>query len=223
MIGRMVVALALVSNVAFAQSAKVEMKMGQITQLPKASSAIAAGAFASPWKTIMSGTIKTSQQKDLVFGVSLVTSLMTDTTVSSSKYRGDTSTAEAGIAVRVLVDGVEASPGAVVFDRRAQTLLAKFDGFSCEILADGTIALDGCAYQDEVLQLILDTEAAHAFFFGKADVGVGLHNIEVQAQTRTDATSQAGAASATAVVGKGAFTVEEVRLVNGEGVEIPTL
>jgi hypothetical protein len=214
----MVIAVALLSaGVASAQSAKVEMKMGEVKALTKASNQIAAAEFAGGWTTIMNGAIRTSQQKDLVFGVSLVTSLMTDTTVSSSRYKADTSQAEAKVEVRVLVDGQEADPGSVVFDRRKQTLMAQFDGFSCQIAADGT--LSGCAYQDEVLQLILDTEAAHAFFFGAANVGVGDHTVEVQARTAVWGSSQAGAQSAAAFVGKGAFTVEEVRLVRSADIQ----
>ncbi len=213
--GRVVLAVMFLSGTAFAQSAKVTMQMGSIKTLPRVQALQDDGA----WATIMSGTIKTSQQKDLVFGVSLVTSLVTDTTVASSRYAKSESQAEAGIQVKVLVDGKDISPGEVTFDRRRQYLMAQFDGFSCPILADGTVALEGCAYQDEILQLVLDTEAAHAFFFGAANVGVGTHVIEVQARTKT---STLGLASATAILGKGAFTVEEVRLVNGvDSVEIP--
>lgn len=215
-LSRIVLAVVFLSGTAFAQSAKVNMQMGELKTLPR----IAANESAGGWGDVMSGLIHTSQQKDLVMGVSVVTSLVTDTTVSSSQYRKSESQAEAKIEVRVLVDGVEAAPGPVTFDRRRQYLMAQFDGFSCEILADGTIALDGCAYQDEILQLVLDTEAAHAFFFGAANVGVGDHFIQVQARTST---STLGTASATAILGKGAFTVEEVRLVNGTDVKIPEL
>ncbi|WP_242339968.1 hypothetical protein [Anaeromyxobacter sp. SG66] len=55
---------------------------------------------------------------------------------------------------------------------------------------------------------MLDTEAAHAFFFGAANVDVGYHTITVQARTTTSTT---GLANAQAVIGKAAFTVEEVR------------
>lgn len=221
LISRLCVAAFLVSGTASAQSAKIDMQMGQIKALAKPMSQVGAGEFGGPWTTIMTGAIHTSSQKDLVFGVSLVTSLMTDTTVASSRYNKDVSQAEGKIEVQVLVDGVLASPGPVVFDRRNQKLMAQFDGFSCDIAVDGT--LSGCKYQDEILQLVLETEAAHAFFFGAPDVGTGDHVIQVQARTSTFATSQAGAAAATAFIGKGAFTVEEVRLVNGAGVEIPTL
>ncbi len=218
LLSRTFLAVLLLTGIASAQSAKVEMKMGEVKALQRALSQVAAADYGGAWTTIMSGTIRTSSQKDLMFGVSLVTSLLTDTTVGSSKYRADTSEAEAMVEVQVLVDGQAANPSPVTFDRRRQTLMAKFDGFSCNIADDGT--LSGCAYQDEILQLVLDTEAAHAFFFGAANVGVGSHRIEVQARTATRATSQAGAASATAFVGKGAFTVEEVRLVNGADVAL---
>ncbi len=160
----------------------------------------------------MEGTIKMAQQKDLSIGVSLETSLVTDTSVYSSNYTKASAEAEAMIEVQVLIDGQPAAPGPVTFDRRNQKLMASFDGFSCQIAADGS--LSGCKYQDEYLQLVLDTTAAHAFFFGATDVGVGSHTITVQARTATTSSSSAGsAASATATIGSGAFTVEEVRLV----------
>ncbi|BDG01343.1 hypothetical protein [Anaeromyxobacter oryzae] len=215
---KMVLAVVLLSGVASAQSAKVEMKMGEVKALQRATTLLAPTDYVGGWTTVMSGAIHTSSQKDLMFGVSIVTSLMTDTTVSSSRYTKDTSSAEAKIEVQVLVDGKVAAPGPVTFDRRKQTLMAQFDGFACDIAADGT--LSGCRYQDEVLQLILDTEAAHAFFFGAANVGVGDHTIEVQARTAVDGSSQAGAWAASAFLGKGAFTVEEVRLVKDA---VPTL
>ncbi len=218
---RIVVAMSLLVGVAAAQSAKIDMQMGTVKALQRATQALGPTEYAGGWTTVMSGAIRTSSQKDLVFGVSLVTSIMTDTTVASSRYTKDVSQAEGKIEVQVLVDGAPATPGPVVFDRRNQKLMAQFDGFSCDIALDGT--LSGCKYQDEILQLVLETEAAHAFFFGAANVGVGNHVIEVQARTSTFASSQAGAAAATAFIGKGAFTVEEVRLVNGTGVEIPTL
>jgi hypothetical protein len=42
--------------------------------------------------------------------------------------------------------------------------------------------------------------------------------VVVQARTSTFQSSQAGSASASAFIGKAAFTVEEVRLVNGTDV-----
>ncbi len=208
---------ALVAVPAFAQSAKVEMKMadGATIALKRATSKVGATEYGGAWTTLMSGTIKMSQQKDLMIGVSLETSLVTDTSVASSNYNKLTSEAEAGIQVRVLVDGQPVQPGAVTFDRRNQKLTAAFDGFSCQI-DPVTQALSGCKYQDEYIQLVLDTTAAHAFFFGITDVGVGTHTIEVQASTWAWGSTSAGvAASALATIGYGAFTVEEVRLVKG--------
>jgi hypothetical protein len=213
-LSKLVVAMVFLSGTAFAQSAKIDMGMGD---LKAARSVGATAADEAGWVDVMTGNIRTSSQKDLKFGVSLVTSLVTDTTVKSSEYRVSKSDAEASVEVRVLVDGVEAAPGPVTFDRRKQTLMAQFDGFSCTLLPDGSIDLYGCSYQDEILQLVLETEAAHAFFFGSANVGVGDHVITVQARTTT---SSNGFAGATALVGKGAFTVEEVRLVNGDTVEL---
>lgn len=220
-ISRIVVAALMFSGVASAQSAKVEMRMNGFKALGTASTQVSPAAFTGQFKTIMSGTIKMAQQKDLSIGVSLVTALMTDTTVASSKYRTDTASADAGVEVQVLVDGNRvAEPGTITFDRRKQTMMAQFDGFSCQIAADGT--LSGCAYQDEILQLSLETEAAHAFFFGLTDVGVGVHKIEVQARTAATALSGSATASdaafaskASAFINKGSFTVEEVQLIKG--------
>lgn len=77
---------------------------------------------------------------------------------------------------------------------------------------DGIVTVDECTFTDEELQLILDTMGAHHFNFALTDVGAATHIVKVQARVTTAASSllQAGA---TGSVGKGAVTVEEVRLV----------
>ncbi len=212
LLSRVLALVVLVPGLALAQSSKVEMKMANSKTLQRATQKLGAAEYGGGWTTLMAGTIKMAQQKDLSIGVSLETSLLTDTSVYSSNYTKAAAEAEAMIQVQVLVDGQPVEPGPVTFDRRNQKLMAAFDGFSCQIAADGT--LSGCKYQDEYLQLVLDTTAAHAFFFGALNVGVGTHDIHVQARTATTSSSTAGAAaSATATIGSGSFTVEEVRLV----------
>jgi hypothetical protein len=203
--------LILGSNLASAQSgpaSKATMKMGGINILNKGST----GGFT----TILKTQIKTSSQKDLMMNVALECGLLTRTKVSSKQGISDTSSAQASVKLRVMVDGREASPGEVVYCKRSQELSATFAGImqSCtDTNADGTITQDECTWTAEELTLVLDTMNANSFNFGLLQVGTGLHNIEVQAAIESGTTVQFGAADANASIGKGSITVEEVRLI----------
>jgi hypothetical protein len=178
------------------------------------------------WATLLSVHIQTPSQKDLIVGGSLQTALFTSTLVKSKGGVSDTSQAEAKIEVRMVMDpatpgvgagGTNADPGVVTYDRRRQNLAATFGGvFTCT----GT-TLDTCNITDEILQLILDTTSAHHFNFVIDDTGTGTHLIELQVRLNTNTAWQAGGAEATAVIGKGSLTVEEVRLVKGADVVVP--
>jgi hypothetical protein len=181
------------------------------------------------WTPILSNTLKTPNQKDLFIDVSLECGLYTRTLVKSGGSR-DTSVAEAGVYVQVLVDEgtpnqVVAYPGEVVFCRRTQTLSALFGGIleSCtDVNGDGTITNDECTWTDEELELILDTMNANAFNFVLDDLGPGEHTVTVQARISTEAEAGAGVADAKATIGKGSMTVEEVRLIKNEDIlELP--
>lgn len=108
----------------------------------------------------------------------------------------------------------------VVFDKRFQSLMAKFNGICTDANGDGIVQFTECT-QPEELQLILDTMAAHAFNFILEDVGVGDHQVVMQGCVQTATTSQEGLATAEAAAGKGSLTVEEVRLVKGQDVVFP--
>jgi len=196
---------------------------------------------ASSWINILSTVIKTSSQKDLILGVSLETSLFTETFVSSKGGTQETADATAGIEVRVCIDNttspnggacdgagglagyVSAQPGVVMFDKRRQLLTAKFAGIlsACTGDRDGdgipNEVPDDCIITAEELSLLLDTTAAHHFNFVLDDIGVGTHNVKVQARISiTENASSANArADAKALVGKGSVAVEEIRLVKG--------
>jgi len=162
---------------------------------------------------ILSTSIKTSEQKDLLMGVSLETVLYTQTLVKSKGGSSDTSFAEARILIQVLVDGQRlAEPGLVVFDKRSQSLMAKFNGICADQNGDNIVQYSECQTPEE-LELILDTQAAHHFNFVLDDLGSGVHTIEVQAAVVTDTSAQAGSSSARAAIGKGSLTVEEIRMV----------
>jgi hypothetical protein len=175
------------------------------------------------WQTILSNTVHTSQQKDLFIGVSLECGLTTRTLSKSKGGNKDTSMADASVGIRVLVDGVEAAPGDVTFCKRSQTLSATFQGLidGCLSIDDlGNIVLDEECLLPEEIELILDTMSANTFNFLHADAGVGTHMIEVQARIDLDSSAEAGEAEARATLGKGSLTVEEVRLIVGEDIDL---
>lgn len=181
-------------------------------------------ADADGWTTILTSSLHTAAWSDVVVGVTLEAGLFTSTTVRSKGGTADSSTAEAKIEIQVLVDGAPADPGSVVFARRAQSLMAKFGGIveSCsDSDLDGVIAVETeCTVTEEELALVLDTMGAHGFNFILADLSSGTHTIEVQARVTTSATWTAGAASASAVLGKGSVVVEEVRLAKDLDIEL---
>src|SRR3954469_21289650 len=96
-------------------SSKATAKVGYINVMSQIS---APGTpLVGPWQNILSNTLKTPNQKDLFIGVSLEVGLLTDTTVKSKMGVSDTSKADAGVEVRVLIDGALAQPGVIVFGR----------------------------------------------------------------------------------------------------------
>jgi len=201
--------LMLQPQMALAQSAKTAVKVSNLTILDWTSSPV-------DWKPILTTTIKTSQQKELVMNVSLEAGLWSHTLVRSKGGTSDNSFAAAGVHVRVLVDGVAAEPGEIVFARRSQDLTALFGGLlqSCtDANSNGTITSEECQFTNEEFSLLLNSMNANSFNFVLPNVGVGSHSVVVQARIDMGISAQAGQAVAKAMIGKGAITVEEVRLV----------
>jgi len=173
------------------------------------------------WTTVLENTLKTPNQKDLFIDVSLECGLYTKTKVKSKGGVPDTSSAEAAIDVRVLVDGEEAYPGEVVFASRSQTLTAVFQGLIEGCLTvdeEGNVIIDEECLEPEELELILDTMNANSFNFIMDDLTSGVHTVEVQARIDTAIGAQEGEAQAMATIGKGSVTVEEVRMIKGEDI-----
>lgn len=222
---------------AFAQSAKFTAQVKDTTIVSST------GAFGPA--TILSTTIKTPNKKDLLLGVSLQTSLFTLTRVKSKKGQSDTETADVALKITVEIDGGagnQPSPAEVIFDRRLQTLTAVLGGIigTCEdigtftftppdtcteTLDAGNPILDGkitvaceCDITDEEIELILDTTAAHHFNFVAANLSPGVHTIDVKAEIVSSTTTDA---QATAIIGPGSLTVEEVRATNSpDGIDL---
>jgi len=226
--------LLVLSAVSYAQSgypaSKAATEVAELILIPYGPGVSGDSTTAGPWVDILTTQLKTSQQKDLFMGVSLVTGLYTETLVRSKNGVEDTSSATAGIEVRVLVDKGTAGertayPGIVDYDKRKQEMAAKFGGiiYSCtDANADGTIVFPTeCVITEEELKLVLETLGSHHFNFVLDDLGSGVHKVQVQARINLASSVQAGGAKANALVGKGSLTVEEVRLVKGADIVLP--
>jgi len=216
-------ALPFVAATAQAQSqpsSKVTAKTADLVLLPLTNG-------TGGWQTILDNNIKTANLKDLFVGASLEVGLFTKTQSKSKNLVTDVSLANAKVEVQVLVDGVPALPGTVVYGRRSQTLSATLEGAIAGCLSivtnlDGStsIIVDTNCVAPETIELILDsTDAAH-FNFVAVDVPVGVHNIAVQARVNTSGSAQAGTFEALATVGKGTMTVESVRLIKNPNVPV---
>ena len=202
-------------------SAKATMQMGNIAVM---AAKLGAGSSKSNWSTIMHGVMKTSQQKDMVMTASMEVGLYTRTLVRSKLGTPDTSSAMAGVEVRMVVDAGTpneriAYPGPVVFGRRTQELTATFQGLidGCQSVdpATGSVIINETCVKPEELQLVLDTMNANSFVFGLDNMGAGVHDVKVQARMSLNTTVQTGDVEARVTMGKGSMSVEEVRLVKG--------
>lgn len=218
-----VLATILSCSLAFAQpSAKVTSQAGDLSMVE----------FNSP-ATIFTQTIKTSEAKDLFIDVSLECGLTTNTMVMSKKLLRDISEAEAIVTVEVYVDGKLALPGTVTFARRYQGLIAEFAGDISGALTindAGSLVIDETLIEEEMLALILDTMTANSFNFVAPGLSAGVHTIEVVAnpeyvQAGKEFDPAAGELMydnlpTKAYVGKGSVTVETVRSIKGEDIEL---
>lgn len=207
-------------------SAKATLQLGNIAVMD---ARLGAASSKSNWQNIMSGIMKTSSQKDMVVTASLEVGLYTRTLVRSKLGTPDTSSASAGVEVRVVVDAGTpneriAYPGDVIFGRRTQELTATFQGLIDGCLtvdpATGAVIINETCVRPEELQLILDTMNANSFVFALDDMGSGVHTIKVQARMVMNNTVQTGEVEARCTIGKGSMAVEEVRLVKGADITL---
>lgn len=177
------------------------------------------------WQTISTTQLKTSNFEDLFVDVSLQSSVFTQTEVRSKNMTKDTSTAGAGVKVRVLVDGEAALPGAdgVIFNDRYQELSATLQGQLDWADSNGDGNIDTIGVVDyESIELILRTISANSFNFVYPNLASGIHTVEVQVMTYSGSSAQNGTASAnaTALIGAGSITVEGVRMVQNNTAEL---
>jgi len=150
---------------------------------------------------ILRGALKTSNTGDLMIGVSLECALWTGTMTGATKGGGkNTSVSRAAVNVTVEVDGVEATPGQVVFCDREQEVRLEF-----------TTTDAAYVYTDEVtLELFLRTKNANHFNFWTQNPGSGVHQVVVYATGIIGDTDDGLNTSATrAAIGKRTMTIEE--------------
>src|SRR6266576_5743045 len=127
MVAMLALSLAAVSGYAQSQpSAKVTAKTANLTLLPPTTT-------QGEWHTVLANSIKLANNKDLFINACFEVGLYTDTLVRSKLMVSDTSTAQASVKVRVVLDlGTAAQrvvePGEVVYGRRSQTLTATLEG-----------------------------------------------------------------------------------------------
>lgn len=121
-------------------------------------SVVATDSENAGYATIFESALKVpGSKKDLLIGVSLQSSLLTDTLAKGKNGSTDSQTACASVDVTVLIDGMEAAPGPVRFEHRCQTLNTVLGGVidSCTDgsgggVLDGTIDVDvECTVTDE--------------------------------------------------------------------------
>ena len=151
---------------------------------------------------ILEGWAKTSTVSDLMVGVSLECALWTGTTNTAQKGGGKTtSKSRAAVNVTVVVGGVPATPGQVVYCDREQEVNLEFSSLDV-VLTDAI-----------TLELFLKTKNANHFNFYTRNPGSGTHHVEVWASGVIDeATAAVGATRA--AIGKRTMVVEEFNSSN---------
>jgi hypothetical protein len=167
--------------------------------------------------TLLETTIKTpnASQTALLIRPSLVTGLFTRTKVDETTT---SSTAFAGVRVRVLLDGKVVAPGTpvgavpsstqgwVYYDKRWQQINQNFLSQIAACALDTTLNCN--------LELILSTLSAHSFDFVAPDIGGGVHTVKVE--WRFDDSDSSGG-NAAACVGPAVLTVTQTKAFSQSG------
>jgi len=163
--------------------------------------------------------IKTANKSDLLVGVSLQSSVLTETKTKGRNGDINLSVAEGAVEVCLEVSGVyEAlAPDCVVFEMRRQTLETKLSGVLTCPTEDDPLIDDFCTItDDEEVNLLLETMSANHFNFVVKNVGPGNHVVTatITGTTDTSCLSTGEDCRAEVAVGPGSITVEEVRATN---------
>lgn len=162
--------------------------------------------------------IKTANKSDLLVGVSLQSSVLTETKTKGKNGEVSTSVAQGTVEVCLEVDDgafTDFAPDCVTFEMRKQTLTTKLSGvLTCP--GDNFCSVT----DDEEVNLLLETMSANHFNFVVRNLTPGDHTItaEITGTTYTNCSGNDGC-SAQVAVGPGSITVEEARATNdGTGI-----
>lgn len=170
--------------------------------------------------------IKTANKSDLLVGVSLQSTVLTETKTKGKNGDTNLSTAEGKVDVCLEVDGGEHTdfaPDCVTFEMRKQELETKLSGIVECPTEDDPLVDDFCEVtDDEEIRLLLQTMSANHFNFVVRNLSSGDHVVTARITGSTDTTCETEdeTCRAEVAVGPGALTVEEVRATNdGTGIE----
>jgi len=167
--------------------------------------------------------IKTANKSDLLIGVSLQSSVLTETKTKGKNGDTNLAVAEGKVWVCLEVDGgahTDFAPDCVTFEMRRQTLETKLSGVLTCPTTDTPDFDDFCTItDDEEVNLLLETMSANHFNFVVRDLGPGNHMVKahVFGSTDTNCPTTDETCRAEVAVGPGSLTVEEVRATNDDG------
>lgn len=163
-------------------------------------------------------SVHSSNASTLRVSLSIECGLFTSTAVSTTTKNGSTSsasaTADGGVQVQILVNGVPASPGIVTYCNRIQTLSQTLSSLFTGLPVGATTSISLST------QLDLTTLDANSFNFA---LYTGEANNVIQAQARlnvggsssvSDPTTASASYSAKALVQKASMLVDQVNLIN---------
>lgn len=157
------------------------------------------------WIDVARTSIRTPNKWELFIDVALQCGLFKDSFAANGAQD------DANVQVRVLVDGLEAETGRVIFCRRTQELTG-FPGLQACTNGNGERHFEGCAMSSAERQRALRSVIGNSFNYVKLNLRPGVHHIKVQ--VRLDPGTNNAGQPIRAVVGKGPTTVEQVRMIN---------
>jgi hypothetical protein len=161
---------------------------------------------ANRWVDLAITSIKMPEKKELFMQISLQCGMFKDVATA-------TPIDDAGVQVRVLVNGVEAQARRVVYCRKTQAL-SPFAGLQACTDSDGERAFTGCAMSAAERTSVLRSVVGNSFGYVLTNLNVGVYQIKVQARIDRGTSPESGPIRA--VVGKGPATVEDVRMINSQ-------
>jgi len=205
--------LTLFSGKAFAQGAAIMTTDAQLLQVVQNSQA------ATGWINVGPAVyVHTSNASTLGMTFSIECGLFTSTLTSTTSKNGGSSTAsataDAGVQVRILVNGVPASPGIITYCNRIQTLTQTLSSLFTGLPTGATTSISLST------QLDITTLDANSFNFA-LQTGQAQNVIQAQARLNTggsssvsDPTTASASYTAKAVVQKASMIINQMNLVN---------